>query len=426
MAWHMYRTSTNSIATGRPAHARVRSAIVIGAGVVGIATAYALARRGVRVTLVDKAADVGRGTSYANGAQLSYVYTDALANVGLLKRAPGLLMGLDPAFRLRPSLDPAFFGWLLGFLSNCSAGRFRSNTLEGLALGLESRRAMHALLERHPLEFGHTVPGKLHIYEKPEAYAAGRSMVELKRAHGAVQHCLTPAEALVVEPALAARAGTFVGAIHSPQEEVGDPYLFCKSLLEVLRRDYQVDIRLGVDITSVDDAPAHGIATAATGERFEADKIVLCTGIETARLLQGTGIKVAIMPMKGYSFTAPAGNVAPLTSITDVARKVVLCRLNGQVRVAGLAELGLSDIDVDSRRLTDLIDSAREVLPEAADYGAATGGWAGLRPMTPSSLPVVCRARARIALNVGHGMLGWTFAMGSAERAAQLILEEVV
>lgn len=423
----MFGTETGcAVSAGPVTGAGRRSVIVVGAGVVGVATAYALARRGAKVTLIDRAPEAGRGASYANGAQLSYVYTDALANPALLRRIPELLIGLDPAFRLRPSLDPAFIGWLLGFLSNASSARFHANTIEGLRLGLESRQALHALLEQHPIDFHHTRPGKLHIYEKPEAFAAGRAMAELKAGHGAIQHCLTPAEAVAIEPALAMRSGTFVGAIHTPDEEAGDPYRFCNAMLGVLQSAYGVTVRLGAEVSGIDDAAGSAAVTLADGERIEADEIAVCTGIDTARLLRGTGIRVPIQPMKGYSFTAPARATSPATSITDVTRKIVFCRLGDQLRVAGLAELGVGDVSIDRSRLDALLAASRDVLPEAADYDAANGGWAGLRPVTPSSLPVVRRVRPRISLNVGHGMLGWTFAMGSAERAARTILEENV
>ncbi|WP_298672774.1 FAD-dependent oxidoreductase [uncultured Sphingomonas sp.] len=420
----MILTEADRAVSAGPARMRARSIIVIGAGVVGVATAYALARRGAKVILIDRAETAGRGTSYANGAQLSYVYTDALANPALLKRIPALLIGLDPVFRLRPSVDPAFFGWLLGFLRNASSTRFRSNTIEGLRLGLESRRALHSLLERHPIAFDHAAPGKLHIHEHPASLAAARAMAELKGGHGAIQHCLTRAEVVAIEPALAARRGAFAGAIYTPDEEVGDPYLFCNAMLAVLRRDYAVDIRLETNVAAIDGTADRAVAICAEGERIEADEIVLCTGIDTMRLLRGTGISAPILPMKGYSFTAPAGAAMPKVSITDVVRKIVFCRLGTKLRVAGLAELGVHDTTIDARRLDQLRGSSRAVLPDAANYDAAHGGWAGLRPVTPSSLPIIRRARSRISLNVGHGMLGWTFAMGSAERVARMILGE--
>jgi D-amino-acid dehydrogenase len=398
-------------------------ALVIGAGVVGISTAYALAARGLSVTIVDAGPEPGRGASFANGAQLSYVYTDALASPWLLKNLPALALGRDPAFRLRPSVDPDFIRWGLAFLRNCSAARFRSNTLEGLRLGLESRAAMHRLLMRHRLEFGHSVAGKLHLLEGKPALDAARDMIALKRAGGAVQVLMGPEEAARLEPAIGGRANDLSGVVYSPQEEVGDPYLFCAALMERLTSDYGVATRFGSQVERIQLAGGGSTVRLAGGEHIRARRIAICTGVGTPRLLRGTGIKVPIWPMKGYSVTAEPGPEAPRISITDVARKLVFCSLSGSIRIAGLADLGSRDTSVNKRRLDSLLRAARDSLPRAADYGRLKSSWSGLRPMTPRSLPVIRREKGGVVLNVGHGTLGWTYAMGAAERAADLVVQ---
>lgn len=395
--------------------------LVIGAGVVGIATAYALARRGLGVTIVDRATGPASGTSFANGAQLSYAYTDALASPGMLRSLPQLLLAAEPAFRLRPSFDPDFFRWGLGFLRNCTRLRFRGNTLAGLQLGLESRAAMHALLERHPIDFGHWVSGKLHLLEGRDALDGARSTVAMKREAGIAQDIVDPNEAIRLEPALASRSGTIVGAVYSPEEEVGDPYRFCTALLGELRTHYGVTTRFGSPVQSLAWSNGRAVAEMPGGERIEARAIAVCTGVETPAFLKGSGIRVPIWPMKGYSFTAPPGRATPRISVTDVRRKVVFCNLSGQMRVAGLADLGNRDAAVNARRLGALIESARAALSLAADYDHIEFAWSGLRPMTPNSLPVIRRERGGVVLNVGHGALGWTYAMGAGERVAALV-----
>ncbi len=398
-----------------------KSALVIGAGVVGVTTAYALARRGVAVTLIDKADGPARGASFANGAQLSYCYTEAMASPALLRHLPALALGLDPAFRLKPYFDPGALVWLLRLLRNATAGQFRANTLAGLTLGLESQLAMQALLDRHPLEFGHKVAGKMIVYQIEQAFASARAMVDLKRPYGAQQEVLSPAEAIRIEPALAARTDPIVGAIYAPQEALGDPHRFCEGLLSVLEHDYGVSVRMGTTVASWEDAPDTVSAICASGERIEADHLVLCAGIEARSHLKRLGLGSALMPMKGYSFTAAPGAAAPEMSITDVSRKIVFCPLDGQIRVAGLAELGSQNNAVDQERLADLTAAAAHSLPQAANYTSTHSGWAGFRPMTANSLPIIQRMSPRITINVGHGMLGWTYAMGSAERVARLM-----
>lgn len=394
--------------------------IVLGAGVVGMATALTLADRGHRVTVVDGASGPGLGTSFANGAQLSFAYTDALANPSVLGQIPRILLGLDPALRFTLHVDPDFIRWSLAFLRNCSAGAFRRNTLAGLALAARSRAALHGLTARHALDYGHTAPGKIHIYRTAASFAGAQAMVALKRDAGITQTLLDPDAAVALEPMLAPVRHEIAGALYTPDEEVGDPHRFCTSAHEAL-------IRVGG--SSMFDLPVERIEAnrgqpaivTRCGSRVPADRIVLAAGIGAPHLARGLGVRLPVQPMKGYSITAPTGAAPPAASITDVANRVVFARLGNRMRIAGLAELGKRDTRVEPRRLRALVDSARAALPQAADYDHIESSWAGLRPMTPDSLPVTRAIAPGVIANTGHGGLGWTYAAGSAERVAQLV-----
>ncbi|HEX4712960.1 FAD-dependent oxidoreductase [Phenylobacterium sp.] len=395
--------------------------VVAGAGVVGVATAYAMARRGFSVALVDRNPGPALGASYANGAQLSYAYSDALGSPSLLKKLPSLALGADPLFRIKGAFDVGLVDWGLRFLAASTSAANAASTLATLELGLESQRAMHGLLERHPIAFDHLAAGKMHLYFDPEALASAAETVALKRRHGAVQEVLTAAEAIAIEPALAGSKG-LVGVVYSPQDEVGDPHRFSEQLIDVLRRDYGVRTYFNLDARNAEFARDAVTLVGSRGDRVVGRTLVVALGIEAKDFLARQGVRVPLLPMKGYSFTAAAGANAPQVSITDTARKLVFCQLAGKVRVAGVAELGSRDLRVQPQRLAALVETARESLPDAADYSGIAGGWAGLRPMTPSSVPIIARPRERLIVNVGHGMLGWTLAMGSAERAAALLL----
>lgn len=394
--------------------------IVLGAGVVGMATALTLADRGHRVTVIDSARGPGLGTSFANGAQLSYAYTDALASPGILPQIPRLLLGLDPALRFHLRLDPDFLRWGIAFLRNCGAERFRRNTLEGLALAAESRHALQLLSDRHTLDYGHSVPGKIHIYRTAESFAAAERMVALKQAGGAVQALLDPDAAVAIEPMLAAVRSEIVGALHTADEAVGDPHRFCISAHDALLRaggSSMFDVR-------IDHIEANGRSPAIVtreGSRVPADRIILANGAGSPQLARQLGVHLPVQPMKGYSITALPGPAAPIASITDVANRVVFARLGNRMRIAGLAELGNRDTLVEPKRLRALIDSARAALPQAADYGNVESSWAGLRPMTPDSLPITRTIAPGVIANTGHGALGWTYAAGSAERVARIV-----
>lgn len=407
--------------THAASHSEAADVAVVGAGVVGLATAWALARRGRKVLLLERATGPAQGASFANGGQLSYAYTDAMAGPALWRQLPAMLSGRDPALRLRLSADPHFLRWGLALLGNATAARHRRNTLATLALALDSRAAMDALLARHPIDFQHRVAGKLHVHYHPDTLAAAQAMIEAKRPFGVHQRWLTAADAVALEPALAGARG-MVGAVHSPEDEVGDPHRFCAGLLDVLQGGYGVQARFGFELRQARRSPDGWQLTSAEGEAVHARRLMVCAGIDSHALRRSLGLASPLMAIKGHSFTAPCGPNPPSTSITDTARKLVFCRLGDRIRVAGLADINDWNAAPDPARLAQLVALARASLPEAADYARIEQYWAGLRPSTPQSVPVIRRVDDRLLLNIGHGMLGWTLAMGSGERAASLLL----
>ena len=397
-----------------------RDVIVLGAGVVGMATALTLAERGHRVTVIDSAKGPGLGTSFANGAQLSYGYTDALASPSTLAQIPRVLLGLDRALRFHLRLDPDFVAWAFAFLRNGSAARFRDNTLAGLALAARSRTALAGLAARHQLDFGHGAPGKIHLYRSQNSFDAAQEMAALKARHGVEQAILDPDGAVAAEPMLAPIRGEIVGALHTRDEEVGDPHRFCVSAHDALLRAGGSSM-MGVGVERLVASGSCPALVTSEGARVGADRIILAAGTGSVALARQLGVRLPIQPMKGYSVTLPPGPAAPSASITDVANRVVFARIGNRMRIAGLAELGKRDTRVEPARLRVLVDSARAALPQAADYDQMESSWAGLRPMTPNSLPITRTIAPGVIAATGHGALGWTYAAGSAERVAQII-----
>jgi D-amino-acid dehydrogenase len=337
-----------------------------------------------------------------------------------LKQLPRLMLALDPAFRFHPSLDPDFLRWGVAFLRNGTLSRFRSNTLEGMALGFESRAALHQLTQRHNIDFSHSAPGKIHLYRSAKSLASARALAEIKARHGARQRLLGPDEVLAIEPMLAAVRAQIVGALHTGDEEVGDPRRFCEGARAALE-GAGARLLFGTAIDRLDISGKRPMLVTRAGQSFSADRVILCAGSQSAELARSIGVRMPIVPMKGYSITAPLGDAAPSVSVTDVANRVVFARLGNRMRIAGLADLGRRDTKVDPKRLAALIGSARAALPEAAHYDAVESSWAGLRPMTPNSLPITRTIAPGVIANTGHGALGWTYAAGSARRVSNII-----
>lgn len=395
--------------------------IVIGAGVVGMATALTLIDRGHRVTVIDGAEGPGLKTSYANGAQLSYAYTDALASPSTLVQLPRLAFGLDPAFRLYARFDPDFLRWGMAFLRNTTPVRFRQNTIEGMVLAFQSRIALHRLAARYGINFLHASPGKLHLLRSTKSMRAARATVDLKRRFGARQRIVDADEALAIEPALADIRSRIAGALFTHDEEVGDPHRFCLQASGAVSSTGRGTLMFGTAVDRIEPGAALPTVVDGAGRRLAADYVVLCAGHCSAGLARGVGARLPIMPMKGYSITAAPGAAPPRVSITDAANRVVFARLGSQIRIAGIADLGSRDTSIEPERLAVLIRSARSALPNAALYDALEMSWAGLRPMTPTSLPITRPIAPRVIANTGHGALGWTHAAGSAQRVADFI-----
>lgn len=408
---------------GRPTGNR---AVVIGGGVVGVTTAVALASRGLQVTLVERSPVLASGATSRNGGQLSYSYADALGSSALWRELPRLLARLDPAFRIHPSLNPSFVSWCMRFLRNCTSVRFLDNTRAVLSLALYSRAALGGIRGRYPqLCFQHSASGKIHIYDNVEKYEAAKRAMPLKSMLGCEQRVLQLDELPAIEPALATCRRSIVGAIYSPMDEAGDSSLFTQQLADLGRVQHDLSVLTGTSVKQFAIEARRIRAIETSQGRIEGDLFVLAAGGGTAALARSLNIRLPIYPMKGYSVTLPAGPVSPTVSITDAGAKIVFCRLQHRLRVAGVAELGRADISIDPHRIEMLLTAAKICLPAAAEWQADPQPWCGLRPMTPDCRPIIGEtAIPNLFVNCGHGMLGWTLACGSAELLTSVVLNE--
>lgn len=396
--------------------------IVLGAGVVGVATAYCLARRGHSVRVVEGAPSAARGTSFANGGQLSYCYTDPLASPAILPKLPGLALGRDPAFELHPSLDPALVRWVAQFLRNCTGERELRNLRNVLRLALHSRDVLHRIVEEHIIDFDFRASGKLHVYADRESLDKVGERVRLKNDCGCAQEILESDACVALEPALAPIADDIAGGVYSPRDEAGDAHLFAEALEGICREHHGAHFQYGIRVTGI-VAGKQGVERIETNAgRLEADAYVVALGPNSPAICDLIDLDVPVYPLKGYSITVPASEGAPRVCITDTPNKMVYCTLGERLRIAGMVELAGYDTQVDADKIELLIEKARRRFPDSGDYDNVLHRWSGLRPATPGSAPLLGETPIpRLFLNTGHGMLGWTLACGSADLVADII-----
>ncbi|MGO7960484.1 FAD-dependent oxidoreductase [Rhizobium leguminosarum] len=399
----------------------MRDILVLGAGVVGMATAYALLRKGFSVTVIDAAAGPAEaGASFGNGAQLSYFYTDAMASPSLVTNLPKYMLGLDPAFRIRPALSPAFIAWGLKFLLNSTQNAFERNTLDILKVALESRPAMREIAKQ--INFDYSKTGKITLYPDERSLNKAKALADLKNQFGAQQTILLRDHALEKEPALKEYGHDFFGAVWSPYDEAGDSRLFCINLQELLERDLGVKFRFGSRVRRLLTRSGALVGVETDRDQIECSRAVVALGASATAIARTAGIRLPIWPVQGYSFTVPALATAPIASVTDTARKTVFCRIGDRLRVAGLADIGELKSGFREERFNCLLETAKGIFPRAGNYGGDVNAWTGFRPVTPDSKPIVGKTKVRgIYLNCGHGSLGWTLSMATANRLADSI-----
>ena len=397
--------------------------IVLGAGVVGLTTAYALARDGHRVTVLDGARSAALHTSQANGGQLSYSYVAPFAGPGVIGKVPGWLLDRDGPLRFRPDFTWGQVSWLMQFLRACNAGTAARTKAALLCLAAFSRGALHELVAREAIDFAFTRSGKLVVHSDAASLEGAKRQMAAQKSLGSVQHALTAAECVALEPALASMSPRLVGGIHTPGEDAGDCHLFCLGLEKLLRgSNFDVSFHFSTPVTQLLTAGGRVVGAATPAGVHEADAFVLALGNGARALAAPLGVHISIEPLKGYSFTLPITGHAPAISITDAAAKVVYAPLGSNLRVAGMADVVGADTRFDNRRLDTLLRQARAAFPDAADW-TVLRPWTGLRPSTPTGLPMLGPTARwpNLHLNLGQGSLGFTLAMGSAAVVADLI-----
>ena len=396
--------------------------LVLGAGVVGVTTAYYLARQGYEVVVVDRQPNVAEETSFANAGQISPGYASPWAAPGIPLKAMKWLMQRHSPFSLRLTADPSQYRWMLQMLRNCSASRYAVNKERMVRMAEYSRDCFDALRTETGIKYEARQKGTTQLFRTQQQFENAAQDIAVLERSGVPYMLLESAEIASVEPALAAVADTLRGALHLPNDQTGDCNLFTHNLAGMAAA-LGVEFRFGCTVRHL-----HSSGDQITGVQIDdqletADYYVMAMGSYSTAMLAPLGIKIPVYPLKGYSLTVPIteANMAPQSTVLDETYKVAITRFDERIRIAGMAEVGGFNLDLNPRRRATLEYVTNLLYPHGGDLSQAEF-WTGLRPATPDGTPIVGQtAYQNLFLNTGHGTLGWTMSCGSASYLADVI-----
>ena len=396
--------------------------LVLGAGVVGVTSAWYLARAGHEVTVVDRQPAAGLETSFANAGQVSFGYSSPWAGPGIPQKALKWMTMRHSPLVVRPRLDPRQWSWLLQMLRNCTEAAYQTNKSRMVRVADYSRNALADLRNETGIEYDQRERGTLQLFRTQQQLDHIGDDLRVLRKYGVPFQVLDPAGCVGAEPALERVRDKFVGGLRLPEDETGDAQIFTQRLA-ALCVEKGVVFRYGTAIERilVEGGDISGVVTGAG--TLTADRYLLALGSYSPQLLAPLGLSIPVYPVKGYSITVPIADpmAAPVSTVMDETFKIAITRLGDRIRVGGTAEIAGYDLSLHEERKQTLLHSVRDLYPDAGRYEEAKF-WTGLRPMTPDGTPIIGPTKfSRLFLNTGHGTLGWTMSCGSGKLAADLV-----
>jgi len=396
--------------------------LILGSGVIGTTSAWYLRQAGHEVTVLDRQPGPALETSFANAGQLSFGYTSPWAAPGVPLKAVKWLFQEHAPLAIRPTADIAQYRWLWQMLRNCTAGRYAINKARMVRMSDYSRDCINELRAATGIDYEGRQLGTTQLFRTQQQLDAAAQDIEVLRQYGVPYEVLDRQGIVRVEPALAGKADTLVGALRLPEDQTGDCQLFTRKLA-ALAAAAGVEFRFDQDVAGL-QRDGDRITGVRIGGRLEtADHYVVALGSYSPQLLAPLGMRLPVYPLKGYSLTLPITDaaMAPTSTILDESYKVAVTRFEDRIRVGGMAEVAGFDLSLDPRRRATLEKVVRDIYPHGGDLSRAEF-WTGLRPATPDGTPVVGATPYRnLFLNTGHGTLGWTMAAGSGRYLADLM-----
>lgn len=392
---------------------------VIGGGVMGVCTAYFLADAGHSVSVFERHGNVAEQASFGNAGIVAPAFATPWAIPGAPRKLFAALLKGNSPFMLKRRLDPAMWRWLSRWISESELQRFRINRQRMQRIAQYSRSILQQVRDYERLDYEQTT-GYLQLFRSERDLALAQPLLEMMLEQGVPHQILDAAAARAIEPGLSDHA-PLAGAWHFADDATGNCALFTKQLKQAAQAN-GVDFQFGCAVKAIE---AHGrrVGLHVDGNIIHADAVVIAAGMDSAALLAPLGIEVPLYPVKGYAATASIKDFehAPMSAVFDDANKVSIARMGNRVRLAGLAEFGARDNELNEDALRRLVQIGDDWFPHAANYSGAQY-WCGMRPMLPDGPPLVGNSGVPgVFLNIGHGATGWTMAAGSGKLVADLV-----
>lgn len=395
--------------------------IVLGAGVVGVTSAYQLAKAGHEVTVIDRQEGPALETSFANAGEVSFGYCSPWAAPGIPMKAMKWLFMEHAPLILRPKMDTTMLSWMAQMLMNCTSQRYAINKSRMLRIADYARVSLAEVRAETGIAYDERMQGTLQLFRTQQQLDASAKDVKALAADGVPYEVLDPEGCIRVEPALRHVREKIVGGLLTPKDETGDCFKFTNALA-LKAADLGVKFVYGTNIKALDveNGVVRGVVTDR--ETLRADAVVVALGSYSPLLVKQFGIKLPVYPVKGYSLTIPIVDAsrAPESTVMDETYKIAITRLGDRIRVGGMAEISGYTNDLGQKRRATLEHSVTDLFP-GGDVSKADF-WSGLRPMTPDGTPVIGATKVKgLFLNTGHGTLGWTMSCGSAKLISDLV-----
>ena len=396
--------------------------IILGGGVIGVTSAYYLAKAGHEVEVIERQPGVALETSFANAGEVSPGYASPWAAPGIPRKAVKWLLMKHPPLIVKAVADPYMARWMFQVLTNCTAGRYATNKARMVRVAEYSRDLLKTLRADTGITYDERMQGTLQLFRTQHQVNDAHKDIEVLAQYGVAYEVLDKAGCIAAEPGLGASDAPIAGGLRLPGDETGDCHIFTTKLA-ALAVELGVVFRYGVTINGLDvqGGAVAGVQTSAG--RITGDRYIMAMGSFSPRLGRTIGIDLPIYPVKGYSITAPIVGeaTAPVSTVLDESYKIAITRLGDRIRVGGMAELSGYNSELSPKRRETLAFCVNELFPGAGDTAKASF-WTGMRPMTPDSTPIIGVSKLpNLYINSGHGTLGWTMACGSARVITDMI-----